>query len=130
MEDIIDGHCGWAGTDELYVKYHDEEWGRLVTDDNILFEFLILESAQAGLSWLTILRKREGYRKAFYDFDVGKVARMTSEDIERLMGFDGIVKTGGRLAVRSAMQNFSLPFKENLEASANIYGHSFPTGNL
>ena len=92
MEDIIDGHCGWAGTDELYVKYHDEEWGRLVTDDNILFEFLILESAQAGLSWLTILRKREGYRKAFYDFDVGKVARMTSEDIERLMGFDGIVK--------------------------------------
>lgn len=98
MEDIIDGHCGWAGTDELYVKYHDEEWGRLVTDDNILFEFLILESAQAGLSWLTILRKREGYRKAFYDFDVGKVARMTSEDIERLMGFDGIVKNRRKIS--------------------------------
>lgn len=130
MEDIIDGHCGWAGTDELYVKYHDEEWGRLVTDDNILFEFLILESAQAGLSWLTILRKREGYRKAFYDFDVGKVARMTSEDIERLMGFDGIVKNRRKISSTVSNAKLSLPFKENLEASANIYGHSFPTGNL
>lgn len=64
MEDLINERCGWAGTDPLYVKYHDEEWGRPVTDDNKLFEFLLLESAQAGLSWLTILRKREGYRQA------------------------------------------------------------------
>ena len=68
MKDVINGRCGWCGTDELYVKYHDEEWGQLVTDDKILFEFLVLESAQAGLSWITILRKREGYRKAFCDF--------------------------------------------------------------
>ena len=68
MQDIINGRCGWCGTDELYVKYHDEEWGRLVTDERKLFEFLVLESAQAGLSWITILRKREGYRKAFYDY--------------------------------------------------------------
>lgn len=72
MKDLIDARCGWAGTDELYVKYHDEEWGKLVTDDKTLFEFLVLESAQAGLSWITILRKREGYRKAFHNFDVKK----------------------------------------------------------
>ena len=63
MQDIINGRCGWCKTDELYVKYHDEEWGKLVTDDRRLFEFLVLESAQAGLSWITILRKREGNRK-------------------------------------------------------------------
>ena len=67
MQDLLNGRCGWCGTDSLYVKYHDEEWGRLVTDDRLLFEFLTLESAQAGLSWITILRKRERYRKAFYD---------------------------------------------------------------
>ena len=89
MQDIINGRCGWCGTDELYVKYHDEEWGRLVTDERKLFEFLVLESAQAGLSWITILRKREGYRKAFCDFDPERVARMTGEDVERLMRFDG-----------------------------------------
>lgn len=69
MNDLINARCGWAGTDELYVKYHDEEWGKPVDDDRILFEFLVLESAQAGLSWITILRKREGYRKAFHRFD-------------------------------------------------------------
>ena len=64
MEDLVNRRCGWAGTDDLYVKYHDEEWGRLVTDDKTLFEFLVLESAQAGLAWITILRKREGYKNA------------------------------------------------------------------
>lgn len=103
MDDIIDGRCGWCGTDELYVKYHDEEWGRLVTDDKVLFEFLVLESAQAGLSWITILRKREGYRKAFLDFDVEKVARMTDADVERLMSFEGIVRN--RLKIASTITN-------------------------
>ena len=92
MNDIIDARCGWAGSDELYIKYHDEEWGRPVTDDRTLFEFLVLESAQAGLSWITILRKREGYRTAFHHFDIQRVARMTSEDIDRLMQFGGIVR--------------------------------------
>ena len=82
MQDIIDGRCGWCGTDELYVKYHDQEWGKLVTDDKILFEFLVLESAQAGLSWITILKKREGYRKAFCNFDAESVAQMTDEDVD------------------------------------------------
>ena len=106
MEDLINARCGWAGTDELYIKYHDEEWGKLVTDDKSLFEFLVLESAQAGLSWITILRKREGYREAFHHFDVEKVAQMTSEDIERLMKFDGIVKN--RLKIKSTINNAKL----------------------
>lgn len=103
MEDIINKRCGWAGTDDLYVKYHDEEWGRLVTDDKTLFEFLVLESAQAGLSWITILRKREGYRKAFCNFDVGKVAAMGPDDIDRLMQFDSIVRN--RLKIASTVSN-------------------------
>ncbi len=106
MEDIINGRCSWCGTDELYIKYHDEEWGRLVTDERTLFEFLTLESAQAGLSWITILRKREGYRQAFHNFDVVKVAQMTESDIERLMHFDGIVKN--RLKIAATINNAKL----------------------
>ena len=106
MKDIINTRCGWAGTDELYIKYHDEEWGRLVTDDKTLFEFLVLERAQAGLAWITILRKREGYKKAFHHFDVEQVARMTSEDIEQLMQFDGIIRN--RLKIKSTITNAKL----------------------
>ena len=106
MQDIINVRCGWCGTDELYVNYHDKEWGRLVTDDDTLFEFLVLESAQAGLSWITILRKREGYRKAFCNFDAGRVAQMTDEDVERLMRFDGIVRN--RLKIKSTIINARL----------------------
>lgn len=98
--------CPWCGDDPLYVKYHDEEWGRLVTDDQTLFEFLTLESAQAGLAWITVLRKREGYREAFHNFDVEKVAAMTEEDVERLMKFDGIVKN--RRKIQSAITNARL----------------------
>ena len=105
-EDLINGRCGWCGNDSLYIKYHDEEWGRLVTDDKTLFEFLTLESAQAGLSWITILRKREGYRKAYHDFDVHKVAQMTEQDVERLMQNEGIVRN--RLKLRAAINNAKL----------------------
>ena len=106
MQDMINGRCGWCGTDELYVKYHDQEWGKLVTDDKTLFEFLVLESAQAGLSWITILRKREGYRKAFCNFDAVQVAQMTDSDVERLMRFDGIVRN--RLKIKSTITNARL----------------------
>ena len=106
MQDMIDGRCGWCGTDGLYVKYHDEEWGKPVADDGRLFEFLVLESAQAGLSWITILRKREGYRKAFCGFDAGKVAQMTDDDVERLMHFEGIVRN--RLKIKAAITNARL----------------------
>ena len=103
MNDLINYRCGWTGTDELYVKYHDEEWGKFVNNDQTLFEFMILEGAQAGLSWITILKKRENYRKAFYQFDVTKVAQMNNNDIERLMHFDGIIKN--RLKIKSAINN-------------------------
>lgn len=103
MQDIINGRCGWCGTDELYMQYHDQEWGKLVTDDKTLFEFLVLESAQAGLSWITILRKREGYRKAFCGFDAEKVAQLGDDDVERLMQFDGIVKN--RLKIKATISN-------------------------
>lgn len=109
MEDLIEGRCGWAGTDPLYIRYHDEEWGRPVTDDRTLFEFLILESAQAGLSWITILRKREGYRTAFCGFDPQQVACMTANDVERLMQYEGIVRN--RRKIESAISN-AAPFLE------------------
>ena len=125
MQDLLNGRCGWCGTDSLYVKYHDEEWGRLVTDDRLLFEFLTLESAQAGLSWITILRKREGYRKAFYDFDVNKVAQMTEQDVERLMQDEALSETGSRSSRLSAMPNFSSPFRKSLAAFTTTHYH-FP----
>jgi DNA-3-methyladenine glycosylase I len=98
--------CAWCGTDPLYVRYHDEEWGKPVYDDQTLFEFLILESAQAGLSWITVLRKRENYRKAFANFDAKKVAEFTEEDIEGLLQNEGIIRN--RLKVKAAVSNARL----------------------
>ncbi|TVR74845.1 MAG: DNA-3-methyladenine glycosylase I [Spirochaetaceae bacterium] len=95
--------CEWCGTDPLYVAYHDDEWGVPVHEDRLLFEFLILEGAQAGLSWLTILKKRENYRKAFDGFDVERVARYTEEDVVRLLADPGIVRN--RLKIESAIRN-------------------------
>jgi len=95
--------CEWCGTDPLYVAYHDEEWGVPVHDDRKLFELLVLEGAQAGLSWITILKRREGYRKAFDGFDAGKIARYTDEDISRLLADPGIIRN--RLKIRSAVTN-------------------------
>lgn len=95
--------CPWAGDDPLYVRYHDDEWGVPVRDDRTLFEFLVLEGAQAGLAWITILRKRERYRAAFHGFDPERVARMTARDRERLLRDPGIVRN--RLKVDSAVTN-------------------------
>lgn len=98
--------CSWPGHDPLYIKYHDEEWGKEVHDDHKLFEFLLLEGAQAGLSWITILRRRENYRRAFADFDAKKVAQFTEEDIERLMQDAGIIRN--RAKIQSAIINAKL----------------------
>jgi DNA-3-methyladenine glycosylase I len=95
--------CPWAGDDPLYVDYHDTEWGVPLHDDRRLFEFLVLEGAQAGLSWLTILRKRENYRQVFDGFDPARIAEFGSEKIERLMANAGIVRN--RLKVVSAVRN-------------------------
>ncbi|WP_422461489.1 MULTISPECIES: DNA-3-methyladenine glycosylase I [unclassified Endozoicomonas] len=98
-----DSRCSWCHGDELYTQYHDTEWGVPCHNDQKLFEFLILEGAQAGLSWITILKRREGYRTAFHQFDVQQVARMTDPDIEKLMQDAGIIRN--RLKIRSAINN-------------------------
>jgi DNA-3-methyladenine glycosylase I len=84
--------CSWCGTDPLYMHYHDTEWGKTTHDDKVLFEFLILEAAQAGLSWITILKRREGYKNAFANFDVHKVAAFNDDDVARLMQDAGIIR--------------------------------------
>ncbi|TMF15255.1 MAG: DNA-3-methyladenine glycosylase I [Chloroflexi bacterium] len=95
--------CGWGEGDPLMLEYHDREWGVPVHDDRLLFEFLILEGAQAGLSWMTILRKRDAYRKAFKAFDPGTVARFSNATVERLLTNSAIVRN--RRKIESAVRN-------------------------
>ncbi len=95
--------CPWCGTDPLYVEYHDTEWGIPVHDDRTLFEFLILEWAQAGLSWITVLRKRENYRELFHDWDIEKIANMTDEALEKILLDPGVVRN--RLKIYSVRKN-------------------------
>ncbi|MFP4316739.1 MAG: DNA-3-methyladenine glycosylase I [Desulfovibrionales bacterium] len=95
--------CPWAGPDPLYIEYHDTEWGVPVRDDRLLFEFLVLEGAQAGISWLTVLRKRQQYRKVFSNFDIERVAGYDDSAIETLLQDPGIIRN--RLKVRSAVTN-------------------------
>ncbi|MGB1141905.1 MAG: DNA-3-methyladenine glycosylase I [Halioglobus sp.] len=95
--------CGWCGTDPLYVEYHDTEWGVPVHDDATLFEFLILEGAQAGLAWITILRKREGYRKLFDGFNAEKIARYTDKKLDRILTDPAIIRN--KLKVYGARKN-------------------------
>ncbi len=102
MTKIIN-RCPWCGTDPLYVEYHDTEWGVPVFDDKTLFEFLILESFQAGLSWITILRKRENFRKAFDDFNYKKISRYPESKIQELLHNEGIIRN--KLKVRAAVTN-------------------------
>ena len=103
MDDTVPIRCAWAGSDPLYLAYHDREWGVPVHDDRLLFEFLTLEGAQAGLSWITILRKREAYRAAFAGFDPEAVARFDAAKVEALLANPGIVRN--RLKVESTVTN-------------------------
>ena len=98
--------CQWAGNDPLYQKYHDEEWGVPLHNDQKLFEMLILEGAQAGLSWITILRKRENYRKAFSNFEAKRIAKYDSKKVEQLLLNDGIIRN--KLKIASTIQNAKL----------------------
>ena len=128
--------CSWCSGDELYQKYHDEEWGVPVHDDRVLFEFLILEGAQAGLSWITILKKREAYRKAFSDWDYNLVAKYGEGDVGRLMtpldtkdqtGQGSIVRN--RLKILSAVNNARVFLKVREEfGSFNKYLWGFVNG--
>ncbi|GAB3477193.1 DNA-3-methyladenine glycosylase I [Marinomonas epiphytica] len=90
--------CDWCLGSPEYIDYHDNEWGKVVKDDQTLFECIVLESAQAGLSWITILRKREGYRQAFHQFDPHKVAAMTDSDVDRLVTDPSIVRHRGKIS--------------------------------
>lgn len=95
--------CGWCSISPIYIKYHDEEWGKEVTDDKKMFEFLVLESAQAGLSWITILKRREAYREAFANFDAIEVSKFTVEDVNILMQNAGIIRN--RKKIESTISN-------------------------
>ena len=119
--------CQWVGNDPLYIEYHDKEWGIPVHDDKKLFEFIILEGAQAGLSWLTILRRRENYRKAFADFDAGKVACFNEQKINELLTDPGIIRN--KLKIQSAITNAQAFLKIQKEfGSFDTYSWQFVEG--
>jgi 3-methyladenine DNA glycosylase len=100
--------CSWAGPDEIYIRYHDEEWGIPTHNDRKLFEMLVLESFQAGLSWITILKKRENFRKAFDNFDVEKVAGYDEDKIEELRSNEGIIRHKGKITQQSSNAQYFL----------------------
>lgn len=114
--------CPWCGKDPLYQQYHDLEWGKPVKDDQKLFEFLVLESAQAGLSWITILRKRENYRRCFSNFDPKKVASYTETDIQRLLKDSGIIRN--RAKITSAIKNAQV-FLKIQEEYGSFYNYLY-----
>ncbi len=101
--------CSWCTSDPLYIEYHDKEWGVPLHDDRLLFEFITLEGAQAGLSWFTILKKRDNYRKAFDNFDFNKIAKYNDEDINRLLNNPGIVRN--KLKINSTITNAKATLK-------------------
>jgi DNA-3-methyladenine glycosylase I len=127
VADATRSRCAWPGSDPLYLAYHDREWGVPVHDDRLLFEFLTLEGAQAGLSWITILRKREAYLKAFAGFDPHAVARFSRAKVARLLANEGIVRN--RLKVESAITNARAFLKVQEEfGSFDAYQWSFVGG--
>ena len=127
-KDGMTKRCDWPGSDALMTEYHDNEWGVPLHDDQKLFEFLILEGAQAGLSWQTILRKRQNYRKAFDGFDIEKVAAYGDQDVARLLSDEGIVRN--KLKVNSAIQNAKAVLDVQKEfGSFDAYHWSFVGGN-
>ncbi|MDQ7007374.1 MAG: DNA-3-methyladenine glycosylase I [Acidobacteriota bacterium] len=119
--------CPWCGRDPVYVAYHDREWGVPVHDDRKLFEFLVLEGAQAGLSWLTILKRREGYRRAYRGFDPRKVARFGASSVRRLLADTGIIRN--RLKIEASISNARAFLKVQEEwGSFDAYIWSFVDG--
>ena len=121
--------CSWVTADEVYIKYHDEEWGVPTHDDIDLFELLVLESFQAGLSWITILKKRENFKKAFDDFDVVKVASYDDAKVDELRENEGIIRHKGKIA--SAINNAQIFIEiQNEFGSFDEYIWSFTDGNV
>ncbi len=114
--------CPWADGDPEYTRYHDEEWGVPMTDDRALFEKMTLEGFQAGLSWRTILRKRENFRKAFHHFDVARIARYTEKDIERLMADEGIIRNRAKIEATISNAKAYLALSKKIAFSAYLWG--------
>ena len=125
---MIKQRCGWCTSDPIYIDYHDKEWGRPVHDDRLLFEFLILEGAQAGLSWLTVLKKRENYRKAFDCFDAAKIARYDEKKIKELLNNEGIIRNRLKVAAAIANANAFLTVQKEF-GSFDKYIWKFPTAD-
>ena len=126
QEDIR--RCDWCKSDPIYIQYHDEEWGKEVTDDHKMFEFLVLESAQAGLSWITILKRRNAYRNAFVDFSAEKVARMTEQDVERLMQDSGIIRNRRKIEATISNARHFLEIQKEFDSFCNYLRTFLPEG--
>jgi DNA-3-methyladenine glycosylase I len=118
--------CWWCGDDPLYVRYHDEEWGRPVTDDIGLYEKICLEGFQAGLSWITILRKRENFRVAFAGFDFEKVAKFTQKDVERLLKNEGIIRHRGKIEAAIHNAKLAIAMREDFGSLYNYFKQFIP----
>lgn len=129
-EDYINQRCGWCGNDPLYMEYHDTEWGKEVKDDKTMFEFLVLESAQAGLSWITILKRRENYRKAFAGFDAEKVSKFTDKDVERLMLDVGIIRNRRKIETTITNAQLFLEVQNEFGSFCNYLKSFLPDGKL
>ncbi|RUP10023.1 DNA-3-methyladenine glycosylase I [Hyphomicrobium sp.] len=114
--------CPWAGADATYIRYHDEEWGVPMTDDRALFEKLMLEGFQAGLSWITILRKRENFRNAFHNFDAERIARYSARDIERLLKNEGIIRNRAKIEATISNAKVYLEIRNRMRFSQYIWG--------
>jgi DNA-3-methyladenine glycosylase I len=114
--------CRWPKQDQIYIDYHDTEWGVKLVGENELFEQLALEAFQAGLSWITILKRREGFRKAFHNFNIRKVAKMTDSDIERLMQDEGIIRN--RAKINATINNARLILDLDQPLSSIIWSHA------
>ena len=112
--------CSWLNTDQLYIEYHDSEWGVEVRGDQEMFERIALEGFQAGLSWITILKRREGFRKAFKNFDLRKVSRMSESDIERLMQDEGIIRNRAKIEATIRNANLVLELQKGGQSISEI----------
>ena len=132
MNNLIKGddkkvRCGWVGTDPDNIHYHDTEWGRKVTDDKAIFEKICLEGFQSGLSWITILRKREAFRKAFTQFDPAKVAKFGESDIKRLLADASIVRHRGKIEATINNARKTLEMQKNKESLSDLVWSFAPT---
>ncbi len=120
--------CAWCESDPIYIKYHDEEWGKEVTDDSIMFEFLVLESAQAGLSWITILKRRDAYKNAFANFNAEKVAKMTEKDVDYLVQDSGIIRHRGKIESTITNAQHFLEVQKEFDSFCNYLKTFLPEG--